>query len=1406
MHQARIYGRSNTAQAIPRREFNSNSMNAHQADLIIGSRPQRDTLKNNHILFNSSNTITIGRRKEEDVRSDKRASLLSAGSISDIGNEMKSAEALQLTVWFHELRTSEEDIMLDPTAFPGAQIGDVYELEPFLKLEKLYFSINPQNWKENIEQTKSKIQISLLANPLQAALDIPPRSLVQVKKVLNINDAEADSIEVYFKDINLARDSMWHLSSQLVNTCAYSNKRFSFLNSRSGIIKHIYKNGKKVFSGYISQDTKIVFRSESAKLVFLIQLSREMWHFEENGEIMFHKLVNSIFPKLFKRYRDNNTHHSVTIVLFTSVDLTDIDWLSFAPGERPNTRRDYFRVVVDQVHCFHWDKIMANLRIEFANFKRDIMLKKENNYYAMEGETLPSVKGNILEALNLGISLVSDRFRDTDLKHTLNHFILITPGTGIFEVDYNLMLETSKKMTSIDSALDIFSLSQPPLHIVPLFCYKVNGKLSHCIPTWCDISFYQKIKSISNQWIPRCKIYELQMMGVMASEVNEYEIERFEVLGNSKSALEAMDKHDNILFQLVETTKQHKEYNQANKDVQKFRSSSPKDTNATLSLIWNNRVSLPHTSTAKTDISTTISSASGTVANTDTTALSSLYFLNKSADDKTISKSKSIQSLPLTRPFHTPEKKIVPRKLAKENLEENEPRKPISKKVNPEKEPEDKLNLLWSTIDNPSRQYKIDNSMYLEYSRWKDVFPLTVKRKAFKWRSLLSPSALPITTEIFPTTSQLETNYTFQIYTVFLNSENQLEIESSTDLMREMIQLRLLLGFQICFGEQVKKVESERVSSGNVEKLLKYFPKDNTCLGARIFMTHNDEIHRIFCDYNGNINVQLYRKIIKQEKNTILLGRVNQYSPLIRTRYADEYTDSSIDYQNSKPKEYNWNQFDQLIAGFDDAMPNKSKDFHKMKFVVLPADIPKNAYFVNNESLSDEEIRVEGLRKLISMIEREKYTREKKNKKKEEILPEISFYTGNLYDFLNEQAADYDLTGNQSGLMLRNNIILNRSIKLLLLAQELQNPNTGLKLVDRTWHFKTHLQCFLGNELVSWLIECFEDIYDREEATVYGQGLMDKGLFRHVEARHGFLDGYYFYEFEDEYADKSYKGEKSSWFSMKKSTENSSKNNSDTESVSSPVTYNPEADNESSRSMKTFNLSRAVKYNVDPLKKSFRPEIVTVHYDCVHNPEHCYHIRLQWLNTTTKFIDDTISNWSRLLERHGLKLIETPWQELCTIPKLNPFHSFVDLSLSLNPWTDPEFLGSKIFTQNRYFYHLYLLKKSDFLLDNRTTVFFKKSNIDITYSWGLPTFQYAQFIHKTGFYIVELRDNGGFFMSPNNIHIARINLLTRDSDPQKVMLNFRSACKNESLLRDIFREAQNNWREEFLEDFHPNKY
>ena len=114
-------------------------------------------------------------------------------------------DPIPLTVWFHDLRTSDEDVIIDSNAIPGGvRNGQVYMLQLLETedLKKLLFVINDRNIRDNnaaaqddlqsvespqqepasqaVPIAKSKFQISLISNPLQKLLDIPPRSLVPV--------------------------------------------------------------------------------------------------------------------------------------------------------------------------------------------------------------------------------------------------------------------------------------------------------------------------------------------------------------------------------------------------------------------------------------------------------------------------------------------------------------------------------------------------------------------------------------------------------------------------------------------------------------------------------------------------------------------------------------------------------------------------------------------------------------------------------------------------------------------------------------------------------------------------------------------------------------------------------------------------------------------------------------------------------------------------------------------------------------------------------------------------------------------------------------------------------------------------------------------------------------------------
>ncbi|KAH3680345.1 hypothetical protein WICMUC_000412 [Wickerhamomyces mucosus] len=1259
-------------------------------------------------------------------------------------------EPISFISTLHDSRISSEIVMVNISLFPGASEGDVAELQVHNK--KVLFIIKPLN--EDLIRRKVQFSIS---TGLQRILGISTRTNI-IAKLKDTEEVEADLVEIMTKDIHLSRGDMWILASFIRKTCVHKTQRLTFFETIRANVSLIYRNGKKVFSGYIGENTKVVFRSESARLFFLIQITEEMYHFQEDGEVMFHKVVNSLFPKIFKKWRERGTHHLITIVFAANVDFSDKSWTDLKQGQKPKHIKDYYRIVVDQVNIIHWNEIMISLRYEFANFRKGIV-KQQLKDGKSSNRFLPSIKSDILNTVKLASTLVVDRLKDPDLRHTTNHFIVISAGNGLYDVDYNDLLDTGKRMFETELSVDIICLAQPPLHITPLFRYrdKVNDSLHHVIPGWIDVSYWAQENFRKLQWLPRCKIYELQMMGIMENEMNAIAVEPLQNSIFEKSITETMNKYDRACFEYT-----------SKKSISQ-------------SLIWkaSNLVAVTKTADVKPTSPTFSISKS---------AITSLQQIGRSKGDidaeSILSRSTSFGSS-ISRP-NTSQSDRKPWMLGNPNVGYHQQQSQHQDQQHRQHQQhqytvlskqrissEDVLkSIMWTEIENPSRKLSSETLRNLSVGKWQDVFPENVKRRNVKWRSLLSPSELPVMTPFFPTAEDFEQNYTFQTHTISLSADNE-KYMNTRDLMRDIIHLRLMLGFQICYGETLKKIESKRPSQGNASLLMKYYVPDQNVEGSRIYLSLDEEIHRISCEYDGTINVQRYKRI---HDSSLTSNNCNDI--LIRTRYQHNYHNYTPDPSVTEPRSANWNQYDQLLAGYDDDVDFDETQVNRIKFVLLPTDIPKSTYLTssNDEQLTAEETRVEGLRRLILTFHRGVFNPDRTAKRtKEEIFPEINFYTGDLISFLKEQD-----TMNKFDTKVVENSSLKKTFSINEIERELLGPN-GLKLQDRRWHWKVHRNCFRGLELVSWLIENFSDIDTREEGIAFGNQLMDNGLFEHVENRHKLLDGHYFYRMTCSISESQTEKTRSE--------------------VSSQYTRN-----------KTFVLSRSLKFDLDPKRQSYKRELMTVHYDNVHNPNHCFHIRLEWLTTTPKAIDDAINSWSRMCERYGLKLVETPWNELCEIPRLNPFHSYVDITLAINPWEDPLFFSEDIIKVNKFYYHIYLLEYSGFLMDNRAFLFFmnERDEFEIKYSWGKPQFKYAQYIHQTGAYIAEIRDTGDLFLAPNNTHIARVNIGSQDQhlqqqqqqqsetpinilDSQRIMLEFRATCMDAKKLRIIFLQAKSQW-------------
>lgn len=227
-------------------------------------------------------------------------------------------------------------------------------------------------------------------------------------------------------------------------------------------------------------------------MTIFIQVCEELWQFASDGERYNEKIVHSFLPALVQRWRTAGTNHTVTLVLISRVFYEEGE-LEYAAGplrrEDSFGRRwykDFFKVITDLEVVHDWKPTLASLKDSFWAFQRDILLTHHYHRAAQMREHGPAKPetvrlvgklsyahdGPILEALNLALNSLETHYIDRSLSLTGMSNILITPGTGYFQVSKTLLRLTTTRLLDQGFGLDLVSLAKPPLHRTPIFAFQ----------------------------------------------------------------------------------------------------------------------------------------------------------------------------------------------------------------------------------------------------------------------------------------------------------------------------------------------------------------------------------------------------------------------------------------------------------------------------------------------------------------------------------------------------------------------------------------------------------------------------------------------------------------------------------------------------------------------------------------------------------------------------------------------------------------------------------------------------------------------------------------------------------------------------------------------------------------------
>lgn len=1315
-----------------------------------------------------------GNNVKEPPGKSSNDKILTISEISEPDQQIEYKN-VSLTMRGHEPNTyNGKPVLIDITQLPGAIEGSVAELwciDPDGKRKNLYFLVEDLGTSSNVQISVSTTILSLLG--------IYSRSTVNVRLVSKAA-VQLDVVELHFKGTFLTRFDEYRVAKGLTHSCLYASERLTRLG---GLLRFttevLYRKGRKVFSGYVGPQTRVVFRSDSSRLILLIQMASEMWNFDETGDIMFHRLVNSFFPEMLYRWRRNGDHHLVSIILFTSVGTSD-SGSRLVAGELETQCCNFYRVVVDQMHISQWTDIMRTLRQEFATFNREVLVDDENG--KLRGSILPSTKGNILEAFSLATTLNTSKFVDKDLCRTTTQIVVATPGSGLFDVNLAQLYQLSKTLLSVEIGAEIVCLARPPLHLTPLFrSTNSDGELIHCVPTWINMSYWGTPDRYIKEWIPRAKIYDIQMMGLIDDDAKMISI-RGLTTHSGRLSQRFMRTYDANVFKSVEMMQLQRQVEEASRHPKLTNLLKPKDTamrqsSAVSSASSSKVVAASRFPGSKTDMSARASLGALLAGNRSHVSSSesspqltpfvqqspafgddldavltplqtqqqSRHQSHSSGSSVPIPVRRSMPSLngltPSTRVSQlTSMSRMKPSSSA---IFEPTPRIPTdqakssavsitkAQKVQKSQASEKSSAIknghrnMWRILRNPS--VIDDPSRLTAYGRWANVYPPGKRQSSVNWRSLKSPASLPLTSQSFPTVEEFRQNYKFQFYDIAVDTDEM----TAGELIEEMLGFRLQLGFQIAVGSAVQRVEAT-MPRGNPGMISQTVPENsNAPLGLRLYLTRMGLIHRIALDYDNTINVQLYTWVDPDQ--SLARQQVNPSQNIfVKAKYDETYRPIDAKFVDMRWLSHlNWSQLDQQLAGSEDPLDNPN-NLVKTRYVLIPVEGDRE---IQIQGLTPEELRVEGISRVVQVLLKNKYPPEKAQN-----FP-VHFYTGSLSRAVDELLE----SGNSSAVSLQNDR-LSRDISLSDLAKEMKG-RMGVPFRDRRWHWKVFHQAFLGHDFATWLVRTFRDINNYEEAVDYARHLEKMELFSHVERRHEFMNGHYFYTLLSPYD-------------------------------SNPANTPNRKSQDDRQSRGKILLSESVRIDVDPKNLSERQEHINVHIDRVHNPKHAFHFHVEWLNATPRLVDEMFTGLGRIAQGYGLKMVQISVAEVSRSLGKSPFRSVQRL----------EFCYPPPVMESKYSVQHYFLVTNGFVCDIDEV---ESSNIGIGYSWG--PIENLQYIHNSGTVLAQVMEDGSICMAINILYFSRLSMLNPSaaavSEADKIIDELKALCQDKKFTENMFEAA-----------------
>ncbi|KAJ3193213.1 vacuolar membrane-associated protein iml1, partial [Irineochytrium annulatum] len=1069
-----------------------------------------------------------------------------------------------------EINSLNRDVVINPDAFPGIVVGDLLEISrppsdqtsipprhvhhhtsnQHLSPWNLSSATVDRNKKLVVQVTsvddeqvakQQQLQISI-AKDIASLFELQPRTTVLVRKVhphyisLGLSIVEAEFVEVSFRDQYIGRSDMWKLKMNLNNTCIYVGKKVTSLGVRAQV-KELVVNGRSVPCALVTENTRTIYRSESAKYFIFIQMSKEMWEFDEDGELYFEKCVHGFLPELFSSWKRIGTNHVVSIVLFARIffDEQQSEQMADDPDEMPLSRdssnrlyRDFYRVVVDWETRTDWSQVLVPLKKEFIQFNKYVLQRHgEDGSMILSGMNSPASEGNVLEAVNLALNPFDKHYIDRDLLRTGLSIVIVTPSPGIFEVEKTLARLTTQRMIDNGIGCDVVSLSKPPLYAVPLLQFVAKDRVVReaagfnqgsvgelepkgdvwdplfyddpvtdgaeriffTIPGWVEISFYNRSfgsqNSNNEKFLVRCKMNDQSLrMETGTALIMDYLEPGHYMEPVDDPELEnygidsfPYDKYDSEVFAPINKLDAWRNFLEEGR----FRSLSQaeSDGNPVGSAGTGHN---PRLSAGGNEAVRSYEDKTGESARLE-------YYRGSEREDQGVYSTSAqmpirIRPGTMVRGQDSGGRESANHRNSLTGYDGFKPgTSPISgdhsrHRVSPGMPlmlpPRSSHNLRQNYI-NPCNPSKNVVKVSSSTRRWQHVYP--------------SLTAQPFKNEMVTKWKSITTPACLPLTTDFVPSSEEAHLYSEST-------------YTVTPADDAIYQDDTRSETQRVVSLLSELIAQRLQQGFQLIVA-SDGAPKMPSDWG-------------------------------------QTTDDVISPSNAASS---------TVSKFwsGRAMPNRTST-KAQYFLSLDAMPHSKMLNPSNENLDEEELRLAGFYRFIELFERSRYLRpeEKSEPDRRRALQKryggsslnIQLTTLSTSAYVRDewfkvplrQLTQADRRGSNdsniaqaipaSSLGVSTSAFqdgLTRQTPPAHVAQAMQHPATGLMTKDRRWHFILYEGVFVGSDCVDWIMSNVSDVETREDAVEFGNELLASGVIEHATKRHRFLDGHYFYRVGKEF-------------------------------------------------------------------------------------------------------------------------------------------------------------------------------------------------------------------------------------------------------------------------------------------------